>query len=324
MLLTILAIVFVGVFIVVALLLAAGGASSANRSEQAIANLNAALVGRRNLVRDEIVDVRKKELLSAIPLMNRWLLRLEIAPRLRTLIYQAGLKWTAGALLLMISACFVISAYLIYLRTGVLLFALIIGVIVGSAPLVFVLQKRNRRFSQIEQQLPEALDLMVNGLRAGHSLVAALRLVAHESPEPISGEFRICFDEQNYGLELRTAMENLVNRAPLQDLKIIVTAILIQKESGGNLAEVLDKAAYVIRERFRLKRQISVHTAQGRLTGWILSFLPVVLGAGLYLINPQMMSLLWTRPIGVKLLCISAVMTITGALIIRKIVNMEV
>jgi len=190
--------------------------------------------------------------------------------------------------------------------------------------LAFVLYKRASRFDQMEQELPEALDLMVSGLRAGHSLVTTLRLVAYESPEPISSEFKICFDEQNYGLELRTAMENLVKRVPLQDLRIVVTAILIQKESGGNLAEVLEKAAHVIRERFRLKRQIRVHTAQGRLTGWILSFLPIVLGIALYLINPKTMSTLWTNAIGVKLLYLSAFMTISGALIIRKIVNMKV
>ena len=144
-----------------------------------------------------------------------------------------------------------------------------------------MLHKRSKRFNKFEQGLPEALDLMVSALRAGHSLVAALGLVAQESPDPIGGEFRICFDEQNYGLELRTAMDNLVARVPLQDLRIVTTAILIQKESGGNLAEVLDKTAYVIRERFRLKRQVRVHTAQGRLTGWILSFLPIVLGIAL-------------------------------------------
>jgi len=119
-----------------------------------------------------------------------------------------------------------------------------------------------------------------------------------ESPDPIGGEFRICFEEQNYGLELRTAMENLIARVPLQDLRIVATAILIQKESGGNLAEVLDKAAMVIRDRFRLRRQVQVHTAQGRLTGMILSLLPVVLGFLLYLINPETMRLLWTRPMG--------------------------
>jgi tight adherence protein B len=119
-------------------------------------------------------------------------------------------------------------------------------------------------------------------------------------------------------------MDNLVSRVPLQDLRIVVTAILIQKESGGNLAEVLDKASFLIRERFRLRRQVRVHTAQGRMTGWILSLLPLALGIGLYLLNPVTMSILWTRPIGIKLLYTSAAMTVTGGLIIRKIVNMEV
>jgi tight adherence protein B len=319
----ILVLVFFGVFATCALLLTAGGSGASQQAERARANLDAALASGRSAA-DPVVDIRKKELFSAIPWINRWLLQLELAPQLRTLLYQSGLKWTVGALLLMSTACFAVPAYLLYWRTGVLIFSLLLGTLVGFAPLVFVLYKRASRFGQIEQELPEALDLMVSGLRAGHSLVTTLRLVAYESPEPISGEFKICFDEQNYGLELRTAMENLVKRVPLQDLRIVITAILIQKESGGNLAEVLEKAAHVIRERFRLKRQIRVHTAQGRMTGWILSFLPVVLGIALYLVNPKTMSILWTNAIGVKLLYLSGAMTISGALIIRKIVNMKV
>ncbi|QEE27898.1 type II secretion system F family protein [Terriglobus albidus] len=319
----ILVLVFFGVFATCALLLTAGGAGASQQAERARANLYAALATGRSEA-DSVVDIRKKELFSAVPWINRWLLQLELAPQLRTLLYQSGLKWTVGALLLMSAACFVFPAYLLYWRTGVLIFSLLLGVLFALAPLAFVLYKRSSRFNQMEQELPEALDLMVSGLRAGHSLVTTLRLVAHESPEPISGEFKICFDEQNYGLELRTAMENLVKRVPLQDLRIVVTAILIQKESGGNLAEVLEKAAHVIRERFRLKRQIRVHTAQGRLTGWILSFLPIVLGIALYLINPKTMSTLWTHAIGIKLLYLSAFMTVSGALIIRKIVNMKV
>ncbi len=322
--LLILVLVFAGVFAVAALLMVATGTGASQRAEMARANLDAALASGRGDRRDLIVDVRKEELFSAIPWVNRWLLKLEIAPRLHALLYQSGLKWTPGALILMSVAGFILVSYLIYLRTETVIFSLLFGAIAASLPFVFVLHKRKARFEQMEQQLPEALDLMVSALRAGHSMVAALRLVSTESPQPISGEFRICFDEQNYGLELRTAMDNLVRRVPLQDLKITVTAILIQKESGGNLAEVLDKTAYVIRERFRLKRQVRVHTAQGRLTGWILSFLPIVLGIGLYLINPKNMSLLWTRPIGLKLLYAAALMMLAGALTIRKIVNMEV
>jgi tight adherence protein B len=316
--------VFSGVFTVFALLLIASGAAVSKETKQTMTNLESVLAASPSATRDPIVNLRKDELLSAIPWINRWLLKIEFAPYLRGVLYQANLKWTAGVLILMSSICFVIPTYLIYLRSGAFALSMLIGVLLGATPFVFVLQKRSRRFAQFEQDLPEALDLMVSSLRAGNSLVSALRLVAFESPDPIGMEFRICFDEQNYGLELRTAMENLITRVPLQDLRIVVTAILIQKESGGNLAEVLDKASYLIRERFRLRRQVRVHTAQGRLTGWILSLLPVVLGIALYFVSPETISVLWTRAIGVKLLYTAAGMTIAGALIIRKIVNMEV
>ena len=319
-----LVLVFSGVFVVCVLLLFASGAAVSKETKQTMTNLESVLAAHPSASRDPVVNLRKDELLSAIPWINRWLLKIEFAPYLRGVLYQANLKWTAGVLLLMSGICFLVPTYLVYLRSGALILSLLVGVLLGFAPFMFVLQKRKRRFAQFEQDLPEALDLMVSSLRAGNSLVSALRLVAYESPDPIGSEFRICFDEQNYGLELRTAMENLITRIPLQDLRIVVTAVLIQKESGGNLAEVLDKASYLIRERFRLRRQVRVHTAQGRLTGWILTLLPLVLGLGLYTISPETVSVLWTRPIGVKLLYAAAGMTATGALIIRKIVNMEV
>lgn len=320
-----LSIVFIGVFCVFALLLVASGTGASQRTKEILARLESTLAaGRKAGSSDEIVDLRKQELFSAVPWLNRWLLRLEVAPRLRVLLYQANLKWTVGGLLLMSLACMLIPTYLIYLRTGVLILALLIGLLLGGSPIFYVLAKRKQRFGRFEQGLPEAIDLIVSALRAGHSLVSAIGLVADESPDPIGPEFKICFDEQNYGLDLRTAMENLLARVPLQDLKLVVTAMLIQRASGGNLAEVLDKAAYLVRERFRLRRQVRTHTAQGRLTGWILTFLPVVLGIGLYLVNPETMSLLWRREVGRELLYGAAVMTLVGALVIRKIVNMEV
>jgi tight adherence protein B len=178
--------------------------------------------------------------------------------------------------------------------------------------------------SRLEQQLPEALGMMVSALRVGHSLVASLGAVAQESSDPIGGEMRKCFDEQNYGVDLRTALLNLIARAPVQDFRIFVAAVLIQKESGGNLAEVLEKVAQTTRERFRLKRQVSVHTAQGRMTGWILSLLPLALGVGMYFVNPDGISVLWKRSIGLKMLCTAIGMDIIGALIIRKIVGIRV
>ena len=316
-------VVFLAVFSVAALLMSAGTTGASQQTEQTLNVLKAALATTKMSPADQAVDIRKEEMFSTVPWLNRWLLKLELAPRLRLLLYQADLKWTAGSLLLLSMICFVIPAYLVYLRTGALIISLLIGLMTGAAPFVYVFHKRTRRFNKFDQGLPETLDLMVSALRAGHSFISALDLAASESPDPIAKELRICFDEQNYGLDLKTAMNNLTTRVPLQDLKIVVTAILIQRESGGNLAEVFDKAAHVIRERFRLKREVRVYTAQGRLTGWILSFLPLVLGIGLYLINPTNMSLLWTRAIGIKLLYTSGVMTIIGSLIIRRIVRMD-
>jgi tight adherence protein B len=316
--------VFLGVFAVAALLLTAAGTGASQETKRTLTVLEAALSADAPVISDPIVDVRKQELFSAVPVINRLLLKIELAPRLRHLLYQANLKWTAGGLILMSLVCLAIGGYLVYLRTSSIAFSILIGLVSGSLPFMFVLYKRKLRFDKFEQQLPEALDLMVSAMRAGHSLNSSMDLVAHEVPDPVGGEFRICFDEQNYGLELKSAMTNLISRVPLQDLKMVVTAILIQKESGGNLAEVLDKVAYVIRERFRMKRQIRVHTAQGRMTGWILSILPLVLGIGLYFISPDTMSLLWKRDIGIKLMWASGIMTFIGAMIIRKIVNMDV
>jgi tight adherence protein B len=323
--LVVVVLVFLGVFVVAALLLIASGTGASQQTKRTLSVLQAALTNPTPAGGgDVIVDVRKSDLLSAVPWLNRVLLKLELAPRLRNMIYQADLKWTAGGLLLMSLTCFLIPAYLVDLRTGSVPLSFLIGLLLGAVPFIFVFYKRKKRFAKFEQQLPEALDLMVSAMRAGHSLNSSLDLVATEVTDPLGTEFRTCFDEQNYGLELKTAMNNLITRVPLQDLKMVVTAILIQKESGGNLAEVLDKVGYVIRERFRLKRQVRVHTAQGRMTGWILSFLPAILGLGLYFINPDNMSLLWKREIGIKLLYLSGIMTVIGALIIRKIVNMDV
>jgi tight adherence protein B len=273
---------------------------------------------------DIVVNLRKHEQISSIPWLNQKLLQFEVTPYLRKILDQANLTWSPGRLLAMSLGGFVAPSYVAYAYSGMILVALGAGLAGALIPFGMVMFKRGRRFSKFEEGLPDALDLMVSGLRAGHSLNAAMGLVGREQPDPVGGEFKMCFEEQNYGLELKSAVENLVTRVPLQDLRIVATAIMIQKESGGNLAEVLDKTSYVIRERFRLKRQIQTHTAQGRLTGLILSLLPVVLGVALFFVAPEMMSLLWTRAIGIKLLWASAGMTCVGGLIIRQIVNMEV
>lgn len=318
-------VVFIAVFTIVALIFAAAGSDSAKQDREMLARLDSALATGKNKgdMSDLLVDVRKSELLSTIPWIDKILRQLELTPRLRRILYQADVKWTVGGLLMACVGCLIVPGYLVYWRTGNIIFALGIGAVFGFAPIGYVLFKRRKRMDKFEEGLPEALDLICSALRVGHSLNSALGLVTRECPDPVGTEFRICFDEQNYGLELKTALENLTNRIPVQDLRIVVTGILIQKESGGNLAEVLEKSAEVIRERFRLKRQVMTHTAQGRLTGLILTLLPVVLGCALYFVNPEMMSLLWKREIGVKLLYAASGLIVIGGLIIRKIVNMD-
>lgn len=317
--------IFAGVFGTVATLLMLVGKGGGSRSnKQVVATLETA-IGSHNApqIQPEIT-FHKSDKASAIPWLNKHLARMNVVPRLQRLLNQANLKWTVGALMLFCAACFGIPSYLLHLCTGTVLFPCIVGAGLSMMPLLYVLFVRGRRFKKFEAGLPDALDLMVGALRVGHGFSSAMGLVTRECGDPVGSEFKIAFDEHNFGLDLRFALENLAFRVPLQDLSMAVTAILIQRESGGNLAEVLDKTAYVIRQRFRLKRQVGVHTAQGRLTGWILTILPVALGIGLYIVNPETMSLLWKRSIGVKLLYGAGASLVIGTLLIQKIVRMEV
>ena len=313
--------VFVGVFALIALPMVVAG--SARSQKQVLASLDSALSTDAPSTREQILNIRKDSALSSIPWLNKKLLQFQVAPFLQKIISQANLKWSAGRLLALSGLCFIVPAYGIYAEFKNGPIALLVGLGVGVAPIGWVLFLRGRRFLKFQEGLPEALDLMVSALRAGHSLIAAMGLVSRECPDPVGMEFRGCFEEQNYGLDLKVALDNMCQRMPIQDLAIVSTAIMIQKESGGNLAEVLDKTSHVIRERFRLQRQVKVHTAQGRLTGWILTLLPVVLAFLLYFINPDMMSVLWHRPMGIKLIWIAVGMIFVGGLVIRRIVTLD-
>jgi tight adherence protein B len=317
-------VIFISAFAVVALLLHAFSSGKSEQTKKVYAALDSALATDVAEVRNKDVNFLKSDMISSIPWLNRKLLEYDVAPILHTLLYQADLKWNAGTLVAACGLCFALPAYLTYLRFDSILIALPIGLLMGAAPLGYVLHKRSKRLDKFQQGLPEALDLMVSALRAGHSLIAALGSVARECADPVGCEFKTCFEEQNYGLELKSALDNLIKRVPLQDLRIFSTAIMIQEESGGNLAEVLDKTGHVIRERFRLKRQVAVHTAQGRMTGWVLTLLPVVLGVLLYFVDPEIMRVLWTNPLGIKMLWTAGVMIVIGGFVINKIVSMDV
>jgi tight adherence protein B len=317
------ALVFLAFFLAAALVLyAMAGRKSA--SKQALSRLEQLAAPQGAASADGQLDVRRADQLSALPWLDGILRRIQVADKLRRLLSQADLQWTVGRLILVSAMLGCISATLVDLRTGAAMLSFIVGVGVASAPLLYVFQKRAKRFDRMRQYLPEALDLMVAAIRAGHTFASSMSMAARECPEPIRKEFRQTFDEQNYGLELRAALTNLAERAPIHEIRIIVTAILIQNESGGNLTEILDKVAYLIREDFRLQRQVRVHTAQGRMTGWVLSLLPPILGFVLYLLRPEHMSVLWTRSAGRVMLYGGIVMTILGALIIRKIIRIQV
>jgi len=316
-------VVFVAVFALFVLVILGTGGRSKSR-ETTRATLDSVLIQSSKRPSEEIVDVRKNVTLSSIPLLDRLLARIRAAAEMRRILDQADLSWTPGRVFLTAVAAWLGAFYVVKLKTDMAGISALVALAAAAAPFMYVLNKRQRRFDKFQEKLPAAIDLMVSALRAGNSTMGALGIVASEAPEPVRREFRLCFDEQSYGVDLRAAMENLLIRVPLPDMRIITTAILIQKESGGNLAEVLDKTAQVIRDRFRLRDQIRVHSAQGRLTGYILCILPVALGTLLFFMNPKYIMILFTHPSGRKMIAAGAVMNLLGMLMIRKIVRIKV
>jgi len=194
----------------------------------------------------------------------------------------------------------------------------------AAIPIAVVAFRRNRRLKQFEQRFPEALDLLGRAVRAGHAFTAGLEMVSKDSPEPVAGEFRTTFEEQNFGLPLRDALANMTARVPLVDVRFFVTALMIQKDTGGNLAELLDELARVIRERFRIHREVQIKTAQGRLTAMILIAMPAGMLVLMKIMNPAYVNVLFEDPLGIRMLMGAAVLQFIGAGILWKIVQIEV
>jgi tight adherence protein B len=197
-------------------------------------------------------------------------------------------------------------------------------VLPASIPFVVVATKRYQRLSKFEELFPDAMDLLARAVRAGHAFTTALELIATEMPEPLASEFRTTYDQQNLGLPLRDALYNLTVRVPSPDVRIFVTALQIQRESGGNLAEILDNLSYVVRERFKLYRQIRTLTAEGRISMYFLMGLPPLTALGLGIVNPDYLTELFVDPLGHKMLMAGVVMQTIGYFVIRKIIRMKV
>ncbi|HXH05194.1 MAG TPA: type II secretion system F family protein [Vicinamibacterales bacterium] len=259
-----------------------------------------------------------------LPLLDRLVERSAKAMTLARLIEQAGLKVSVSAVLLAAAGA--------ALAGGLLLSMLVrspfswpVGAAGGfAAPFLVLRHLRTRRFRKFEEQFPEALDLVARALKAGHGFASGLKMVAEELDEPVGPEFRKTFDEQNFGLPLKDALQNLTDRIPLLDVKFFATAVLIQRDTGGNLAEILENLAHVVRERFKILRQVRVYTAHGRLTGYVLLALPAALAVALMFINPDHMNLLFRERIGQTLLVIAIVLQTVGYFWIRRIVKIEV
>lgn len=266
----------------------------------------------------------RDELYSSVPLFHRVLTRLSWISRLQDFITQAGMT-TKAAKVLLLSAVIALTAYLATaLFYPHIIVQLLIGFVVGILPFLAIAWMRQRRLRQFEEHFPEALDLLGRAVRAGHAFTAGLEMMSKESPEPIASEFRTTFEEQNFGLPLRDALVNLTERVPLVDVRFFVTALVVQKETGGNLAEILDELARVIRERFRIYREVRVKTAQGRLTATILILLPLAILMLMRLFNPVYISVLFTDSLGTTLLLIALLLQMIGSILIWKIIQIKV
>ena len=266
----------------------------------------------------------RQEVFSQVPAINRLLVQIPLASRLHIFIEQAGMQITVAMVLLISLA----SAFFV-LVLGLLLFvpallAILLAVGAGSIPFFVISVKRQRRFAKFAEIFPDAIDMLARAVRAGHAFTTGLEMMSREMPEPLAGEFRTTYEQQNFGMPIREALHNLSVRMPLPDVRFFVSALQIQRESGGNLAEILTNLAQVIRERFKILRQVRVFTAQGRMTLYILMALAPGFALIIFFANPKYLSPLWTDPLGRKWLVIAAILQVIGLMLTRKIIRIKI
>ncbi len=297
---------------------------------------------RARLMRDRLSSVQKAaerqpseelallrdEMLSEIPALDSILRRSERISNLQKLLSQANLDAKAGNFLLLCAGSGVLLGAVLLIWNRGSNFGPILGwagLIMGFfLPYGYASYRRTKRFEKFEELFPEAIDTLARAVRAGHAFTTALEMIADEVSEPVGGEFRKLFEEQKFGLPVRDALLNLVERVPLVDVKFFVTAVMLQRETGGNLAEILDNLSYVIRERFKIMRQVRVYTAQGRLTMMLLMGLPPLIVTVMMIMNPAFIQPLFGDPIGHVLIVAGITLQTIGYFVIRKIVRIQV
>jgi tight adherence protein B len=283
----------------------------------------------RSLANDTIVGAGQDASVFRSAVMQSPWLRPIVSriPQLRDaefLLQQSGLSWSLQTLLILSVGMAMALGVMTLTLTQSVLSAIIATLIGALLPNMYVRRKRTSRLNAFEEFLPESIDLVGRALRAGHPLSAGLKMAADDGPEPVAGEFRRIFEEQRFGLPLQDSLLGMADRVNLVDVRILVTAILIQREVGGNLAEILDNLSAVVRARFTIRRQVRVYTAQGRMTGYLLSALPLIIFLLLYSLNRQYMSILFTDPVGKILVGTAISMQLIGFIWIRKIIKIEI
>jgi tight adherence protein B len=303
-----------------------------------IASLMDERSSKARLLRDRLSTVQKKaerepsqelallrdEVMSKIPALDTLLRRSSSISSLQTLLEQADVKSRAGNVLLLCLFSGTGLGLMVLLFSGFPQFAWL-GLIMGAfLPYSYANYKRTKRFQKFEEMFPEAIDTLARAVRAGHAFTTALELIASEIGEPVASEFRKLFEEQKFGLPVRDALINLTERMPLVDVKFFVTAVMLQRETGGNLAEILDNLSYVIRERFKIMRQVRVHTAQGRMTMMLLMGLPPIIVITMQAMNPSFIRPLFDDPIGHLLIVVGITLQTLGYFVIRKIIQIQV
>jgi tight adherence protein B len=261
---------------------------------------------------------------TSSPAVGFLLARIPQLQAIELLLEQAGMTWSIQSFLLLTTGFGFATALATFILTGWFVIAIVGSAIGAIAPYMLVVYRRKRRLAAFEERLPDTIDLLTRAIRAGHPLTAGIHMVAEESPEPVASEFRRAFEEQRFGLPLDDSLLGMADRVALVDVRILTTAIIIQRNVGGNLAEILENLAYTIRERFKIRRQLRVYTAQGRLSGYILAVLPIAMGLTIYTLNPPYIMTLFTDPMGKAAIGVAAVLQVIGFFWIRRIVDIEI
>ncbi|HWY48109.1 MAG TPA: type II secretion system F family protein [Bryobacteraceae bacterium] len=259
-------------------------------------------------------------------LSTKFLKRFQLQAKLQELLEQSGMKWSTHRLVNTCLLAFVAGGAVawLFLPAQFQRFAYVPALAVGSFPLLIVLRKRKARMSRFEELFPESLEFVARSMRAGHAFSVSLEMIHREFQEPLAGEFRRTFEEHNLGLPLDVALQKLAKRIPSLDVHFFVSAVLLQKRTGGNLAEILDKLAYVIRERFKLRGRIRAISAHGKMTGAALSCIPIGVAVLMFYANPDYVRFFFLDDVGNLMLGGAVVLQLIGYAIIRQIVKIEV